>query len=109
MGTDVIGYEVEALDGSIGRIAGATRDGRSAYVIVDTGPWVFGRTVMLPAGVIHNGNHAHEKVFVNRTQDQIKDAPEFDDSLITDESYRGRLRSYYGVGGLGDREFDDRI
>ena len=56
---------------------------------------------MLPAGVVSSVDHDDEKVFVNRTKDQIKNAPEFDDSMITDEGYRGRLGSYYGPGGEG--------
>jgi hypothetical protein len=106
-GADVVGYGVEALDGSIGKIDEATYDAGSAYVIVDTGHWIFGKKVMLPAGVIQQVDHDDENVFVNRTKEQIKKAPEFDESLTTDESYRGNLGSYYGVGGPGYRDWDD--
>jgi len=34
---------------------------------VDTGPWIFGKKVMLPAGVISRVDHDDEQVFVNRT------------------------------------------
>jgi len=102
--TDVVGYGVEALDGSIGKVDEATYDAGSAYIVVDTGPWVFGKKVMLPAGVIRSLDGEEEKIFVNRTKDQIKDAPELDDSLTTDENYRGRLGSYYGTGGAGYRD-----
>ena len=105
--TDVVGYEVEALDGSIGKVDEATFDVGSAHIIVDTGPWIFGKKVMLPAGVIRSVDHDDEKLFVNRTKEQIKNAPEFDDSLTADESYRGRLGSYYGIGGAGYRDWDD--
>jgi len=77
--------------------------------VVDTGPWIFGKKVMLPAGVISRADHDEEKVFVNRTKDQIKDAPEFDESLTGDESYRTRLGSYYGQGGSGYRDWDDSL
>jgi hypothetical protein len=107
--TDVVGYGVEALDGSIGKVDEATYDTGSAYVVVDTGPWIFGKKVMLPAGVIRSVDHEDEKIYVNRTKDQIKDAPEFDDSLIVDEGYRGRLGSYYGTGGAGYRDGDDSL
>ena len=49
--------------------------------MVDTGPWIFGKKVMLPAGVLKTVDHVNEKVFVNRTKDEIKNAPEFDDSF----------------------------
>jgi hypothetical protein len=106
-GTDVVGYEVEALDGSIDKIDEATYDAGSAYIVVDTGPWIFGKKVMLPAGIIQSADHDDEKVFVNRTKDQIKNAPEFDESVTADESYRTRLGSYYGQGGAGYRDRDD--
>ena len=64
---------------------------------------------MLPAGVIRSVDQEDEKVYVNRTKDQIKDAPEFDDSLTVDEGYRGRLGSYYGTGGAGYRDWDDSL
>ena len=106
-GSDVIGFGVEALDGSIGKIDKATNDAGSAYVVVDTGPWIFGKKVMLPAGIISDVNREDEKVFVNRTKDQIKNAPEFDDTQVPDESYRSSLGTYYGEGP-GYRGWDDK-
>ena len=101
---DLAGYGVEAVDGGIGKIDEASNDVGASYIVVDTGPWIFGKKVMLPAGVIQRVDHDDEKVFVNRTKDQIKNAPEFDDSMIKDEGYRGRLGSYYGPGGEGFRD-----
>jgi hypothetical protein len=106
---DLTGFEVEALDGSIGKVDEATYDTGRSYLVVDTGPWIFGKKVMLPAGVIRSIDEAEEKVFVNRTKDQIKNSPEFDDSLLEDETYRSRLGSYYGQGGAGWRDRDDAI
>jgi PRC-barrel domain len=103
---DIAGYEIEALDGSIGKVDEATYDAGASYIIVDTGPWIFGKKVMLPAGVVRDIDDNEKTVYVNRTKDQIKDAPEFDDSLTDDEAYRNRLGSYYGVGGAGHRDWD---
>jgi hypothetical protein len=103
---NVVGYDVEALDGSIGKVDEATFDAASGFIVVDTGPWIFGKKVLLPAGVIRSADHSDEKVFVNRTKDQIKNAPEFDDSLTRDDAYRSRLGSYYGPGGGGYRDWD---
>jgi hypothetical protein len=103
---NVVGYGVEAVDGSIGKVDEATYDAGSAYIVVDTGPWIFGKKVMLPAGTIQRADHEEEKVFVNRTKDQIKDAPEFEEGIAYDSSYRGRLSSYYDQGGPGWRDWD---
>ena len=102
----IIGYDVEAIDGSIGKIDDATLEVDSGHIVVDTGPWIFGRKVMLPAGVLKSVDHADEKMFVNRTKDEIKNAPEFDDSMRNDEKYRTELGTYYGRGGRGFRDWD---
>jgi hypothetical protein len=72
---DLTGYGVEALDGSIGKIDETSNDVGSAYLVVDTGRWIFGKKVMLPAGVVSRVDGDEEKVFVNRTKEQIKDSP----------------------------------
>ena len=98
---NLVGYSVEALDGGIGKIDEASNDVGAAYVVVDTGPWIFGKQVMLPAGVIGRVDHDDETVFVNRTKEQIKNAPEFDKDHYRDEKYRSGLGTYYGEGGAG--------
>jgi hypothetical protein len=102
---DLSGFDVEALDGSIGKIDEAMYEAGRSYIVVDTGPWIFGKKVMLPAGVIRSIDVDDERVFVNRTKDEIKNAPEFDESLGSDESYRGSLGAYYGPGGRGYRDW----
>jgi len=91
---DVSGYEVEATDGSIGKVDEATYDTGRSYLVVDTGPWIFGKKVMLPAGVVRGIDEDEHKVFVDRTKDEIKHAPGYDESQVDDE-YRGQLGSYY--------------
>ena len=49
---DVEGFEVAATDGDIGKVDEATYDVGTSYIVVDTGPWIFGRNVVLPAGAI---------------------------------------------------------
>ncbi len=79
MGTDVVGYHVEALDGRIGKVDEASDEVGASSIVVDTGPWIFGKKVVLPAGVIDRVDSEEETVYVNRTKDQIKDAPQLDD------------------------------
>jgi hypothetical protein len=98
---DLTGFKVEATDGSIGKVDEATYDVGGSYIIVDTGPWIFGKKVMLPAGVVQQVDPENETIFVNRTKDEIKSAPEFDQNDVGDE-YRGQLGDYYGAGpGIG--------
>ena len=101
---DLSGFEVEARDGSIGKIDEATNDAGAGFIVVDTGPWIFGKKVMLPAGVIQNVDLDARQVYVDRTKDEIKDAPEFDKDRYKDESYRSDVGAYYGdpTGTYGD-------
>jgi hypothetical protein len=101
---NITGFSVEAIDGSIGKVDEATNDVGDSYVIVDTGPWIFGKKVMLPAGVIDRVDFEEEKLYVNRTKDEIKNAPEFDETRFEDSMYRDELGGYYGTGGPGYRD-----
>ena len=101
---NLTGFKVEAVDGGIGKVDDANSDVGASWVVVDTGPWIFGKKVMLPAGVIRLVDTDEETVFVNRTKEQIKNAPEFDPDAFSGESYRGKLGSYYGPGGSGWRD-----
>jgi hypothetical protein len=102
--TDLAGFKVEAIDGSIGKIDESTNDVGGSYIVVDTGPWIFGKKVLLPAGVIDRVDIADETVYVDRTKDEIKEAPEFDESRYRDAEYREEIGGYYGAGGAGYRE-----
>ena len=108
-GRDLSGYHVEALDGSIGKIDEATYEVGKSFIIVDTGPWIFGRKVMLPAGVIDRVDESDEKVWVYRTKEQIKDSPEYDVSKISDAGYHNEVGGYYGAGGPAHRDFDHHV
>jgi hypothetical protein len=103
--TDLSGFKIEALDGDIGSIDEATYDVGTSYLVVDTGPWIFGKKVLLPAGVIDRVDVNDERVYVNRTKEQIENAPEFDEDRYRDEGYRSDVGSYYGEGGRGYREW----
>jgi hypothetical protein len=95
--TSLIGFSVEATDGGIGKIDEATGETGRSHLIVDTGPWIFGKKVLLPAGVVDRVDLDTETVFVSRSKDEIKSAPEYDaDTLRDDEAYRSRVGDYYG-------------
>jgi hypothetical protein len=94
-GLDLTGFSVEATDGGIGKVDEATYETTRSYIVVDTGPWIFGKKVLLPAGVVERVDLDAETVFVSRTKDDIKNAPEFDETMYQDEEYRRRIGTYY--------------
>ncbi|MFF3772120.1 PRC-barrel domain-containing protein [Streptomyces sp. NPDC002232] len=98
-GTDLTGYKVEATDGSIGKVDKHSDQLDDSYLVVDTGVWIFGKEVLLPASTVIRVDPQDEKIFVNLTKEQVKNAPEFHrDKHLSDAGYRRDLGTYYGTG-----------
>ncbi|MEU7763295.1 PRC-barrel domain-containing protein [Micromonospora aurantiaca (nom. illeg.)] len=92
---DLTGYRVEATDGRIGSIDEASEDADARYLVVDTGPWIFGKKVLLPAGTVAQVDHLERVVHVDRTREQVKESPAFDADHFAHPEYRERVGSYY--------------
>jgi hypothetical protein len=96
---DLGGFTVEAVDGHLGKVDEASAEVGASYLIVDTaGPWFSGKKVMLPAGVVERVDLKERKVYVDRTKDEIKNAPEFDEAGYRERGYRETLGGYYSRG-----------
>lgn len=93
---DLTGFKVEAIDGSIGKVDESTADAGKSHIVVETGPWIFGRKVILPAKTIERIDLDKRVVFVDRTKEEIKNAPEFDPERGIDPTYQDELGGYYG-------------
>ncbi|MEU9997775.1 PRC-barrel domain-containing protein [Streptomyces sp. NPDC050848] len=99
-GTRLTGYKVEAIDGGIGKVDKHSDEVDDAYLVVDTGIWIFGKEVLLPASTVVRIDVDDKKIFVDRTKEQIENAPEFHrDKHLEDPAYRHELGTYYGLGG----------
>ncbi|MFF0425360.1 PRC-barrel domain-containing protein [Streptomyces sp. NPDC004520] len=97
-GTDLIGYKVEATDGGIGKVDEHTDEAGAGYLVVDTGVWIFGKHVLLPASTIRRVDRVDETVHVDRTKEQIKNAPEFErERQPRDPTYLEQFAKYYGM------------
>lgn len=105
--TGMVGYKVHATDGDIGKVDEANEETGNSQIVVDTGPWIFGRRVILPAGVIERVDDEAEEVYVALTKEQIKASPELENTTPDDPDYRNKLGTYYGdvyrdrLGGPG--------
>ncbi|MFE5941533.1 PRC-barrel domain-containing protein [Streptomyces sp. NPDC056480] len=103
-GADLTGYKVEATDGSIGKVDKHSDDVGDAYLVVDTGVWIFGKEVLLPASTVTRVDPEDRKIFVDLTKEQIKDSPEFHrEKHLGDSGYREELGTYYGFPPFGGR------
>jgi hypothetical protein len=97
---DLVGYTVVALDGTIGKVDEVNTEIGARYLVVDTGPWIFGKKVMVPAGIVYRVDTGDERVYVRRTKEQIQEAPEFDVARYRDPAYRQELGTYYEQLGV---------
>ncbi|WP_327232951.1 PRC-barrel domain containing protein [Streptomyces sp. NBC_01317] len=96
-GNTLTGYKVEASDGSIGKVDKHSDEVGSSYLVVDTGVWIFGKHVLLPASTVTRVDTAEETIYVDRTKAEIKDAPEFDkDKHLGDSDYHEQVGGHYG-------------
>jgi hypothetical protein len=94
-GADLAGYRVEALDGSIGSVDKASYETDRSWLVVDTGPWIFGRKVLLPAGTVQHIDHAERKIYVDRSRRQIENSPGYDPTTFEDPDYRERVGRFF--------------
>jgi hypothetical protein len=95
---ELAGYTVHATDGDVGKVDAEDHSTGSRYLLVTTGPWIFGRTVLLPATVIDHVDHRNQTVHLRCTREAIRHAPEYRD----DRSHRDELEIWYGKPlGLG--------
>ncbi len=92
---DLVDYKVEATDGSVGSVMDATYAAGESYLVVDTGATILSKRVMLPAGLIDRVDHDGSTIYIDRSQEDIKNAPEFDEERYRDASYRDELARHY--------------
>lgn len=92
---DIGGFHVEATDGSIGHVLEFNDEPGQSFIVVDTGGWLLSKKVVLPAGVVERIDRDAKRVHVNRTKDEIKAAPEFDEETYRQSSYHEQLSRHY--------------
>jgi len=93
---DLSGFEVVCRDGSsIGTVDKASNDVRVNYIVVDTGDWLSGRQVILPAYTVERVDSDGRKVFIDGTKDDIRNAPEFSRQTLRGARFEDALTGYY--------------
>jgi len=71
----VDGYEIQALDGPMGRVSGLMVDEKSwavREVAVEGGHWYSGRQILIPTDKVNRISYEESKVFVNLTKADIQ-------------------------------------
>jgi len=94
---DLVGYDVEATDGHIGKIDKASTETDRHHLVVDTGFWIFGKKRMVPAGLVSKVDAGDGRLWISMSKDQIKSAPDYDDveRRYSDDDYDREFGGYY--------------
>ncbi len=96
---DVEGYHINASDGEIGHVEDYIIDDEKwnlLFLIVDTHNWLPGRKVIVSPHWIKQIDWSEEKVYVNLSQESIKNSREYDPDVQIIEDYEKVLFYYYG-------------
>ncbi len=93
---DLVGYEVEADGGGIGKVDQASTDAAAQWLVVDTGFWIFGKKRVIPAGTVVGMDHDARRIVVSMTKDQVKAAPDYDESEWANEDTHEQQRARHG-------------
>lgn len=109
----IIGYRLEATDGSIGSIHDLSFDDKTwtiRYIVADTGRWLPGRKVLLSPVSFGSPDWKDKTIPISMNKKQIENSPSIDADKTVSREHEIELHKYYGwppywgaypIGGIG--------
>ncbi len=102
------GSKIHATDGDIGKVEEFYFDDDQwaiRYLVVDTGPWILGRKVLISPLSITGTRWEEERVDTRLTKDQVKNSPDIDTKQPISRLQEREYNRYYAIpyywGGTG--------
>lgn len=96
---DLRGFQLRATDGDIGQIDDFyfTDDNwQVCYLVVETGPWLFGRKVLISPYATHPPLWEERVLPVELTKEQVENSPDINLEQPVSRQHQIALHSYYG-------------
>lgn len=96
---EVTGYHIQASDGEIGHVEDVLVDEETwmlRYLVVDTRNWLPGKHVLVAPDWVDKVSWQERKVFVDLTQDAVRNSPDFRHHSLMSPEYEVDLYSHYG-------------
>lgn len=95
---ELYGYKILALDGEIGKVHDFYFDDKEwevRYLVVDTGPWILGRKVLISPESLGQPDWIARQFPVNLTRDTIKNSPDIDTDKPVSRQQQRELHEYF--------------
>ena len=96
---DLYGFSVGASDGVIGEVRDCYFDDQAwaiRFFLVETGPWLGGRKVLISPIAIHGLDGAARTLSASMTRDQVKRSPDVDTRKPVSRQHEVEQFGYYG-------------
>jgi hypothetical protein len=93
------GYAIEASDGLLGTVSDLLFEDVGwaiRWLVVDTGNWLPGRSVLLPLSVLGKPDRTLHHFPVKLTMQQVKDSPDVDTDQPVSRQIEAHVYNYYG-------------
>jgi len=93
------GYTIVANDGHLGTVTDFLFDDVTwlvRWLVVDTGTWLSGRNVLLPASVLGHLDSERSEFSVRLTKQEVKDSPNIDTKRPVSRQMEASVYDYYG-------------
>lgn len=92
------GAELRARDGTLGSVKDFyfdDQDWHVRYIVVDAGPWLTGRRVLISSAAL-SAKTGHEKCLsVDLTKEQVRNSPDIDTAKPVSRQHEEQLHRYY--------------
>jgi uncharacterized protein YrrD len=95
---DLEGLKIKAEDGEIGHIADAYVDDSNwavRYLVVATGPWLFGKRVLISPNSVERIDWAGSSVCVRLSTEQVRNSPDIDTDRPISRQQEAEYHLYY--------------
>jgi hypothetical protein len=93
---DLTGFDVRATDGRVGSVVRSMGESGSQHLIVAAQPPLPGdRRMIVPAGLIDSVDTDARRIHLNRSLNELRNAPSYEAARGLDEAYRSDVVSYF--------------
>ena len=96
---EMSGYRIQATDGEMGNVEDFLFDDATwtiRYFVVDTGPWLFGRKVLISPQAVGEPSWEGRVLPVDLTKEQVEESPDIDLEEPVSRRKEEELHAHYG-------------